>query len=82
MPNVDRSNQDVVVHALSQLCLPAVSSFLGRSTLPAELNVWFTYPRDATQLDQNVLCMIAARDLNQQFTASLKGIGSGPIPFA
>jgi hypothetical protein len=33
-------------------------------------------------LDQNVLCMIAARDLNQRFRASLRGIGSGPIPFA
>jgi hypothetical protein len=82
MPNVDRSNQTGVVHALSQLCMPPVVAFLGRSTLPAGLSVWFTYPRDANELDQNVLCMIAARDLNQQFTASLKGIGSGPIPFA
>jgi hypothetical protein len=83
--NLDRSDDNKVSSKLSDLCEPVVLRFLGRSSLPSTLTFWFNWPADTRadgRLDQNVMCMVSAANLNKKFTASLKDIGSGKIPFA
>jgi hypothetical protein len=86
MPSdVDRTNDAALTARLFGLCDPVVFSYLGRSSLPSTLDVWFYYPTDTRQqgeLEQYVECLVAATDLHKSFTGSLKGIGSKPIPFA
>jgi hypothetical protein len=80
---VDRNDHDALLNALSDVCYPKVTAFLGETDLRDELDFWINHPgTDTDGLDQNVLCMVSASDLTKKFTASLKGVGSGAIPFA
>jgi hypothetical protein len=82
--DLDRTDDDALSRRLDDLCEPVALGFLGRSSLPSALDYWYYYPLDTQaegRLDQHVLCLVTARDLNRTFTASLKGIGSGTIPF-
>jgi hypothetical protein len=83
--NVDRENRDALSARLEVLCEPVVLDFLDRSSLPSSLSYWFYWTnetREQGRLDQYVMCVVSALDLNREFDASLKGLGSDPIPFA
>jgi len=80
--DVDWTDSDALLHGEVTACGVKVFDFLGVTRLPDGLTIWFSRPSGPDALDQTVLCMIAATDLNKRFTASLQGLGSNPIPFA
>jgi hypothetical protein len=72
---------DEDIDAFSDGCWPIVLDFLERTDLPDELAFWFYHPVRHDDLDQSVVCIVGP-DGDRQFTESLKGIGSAPLPFA
>ncbi|MBX6751137.1 MAG: septum formation family protein [Micromonosporaceae bacterium] len=77
----DYSDIDALTAQFEDRCLGVVRDFVGIRPIPNELSFWYVWPYE-TDLDQWVLCLVAANEANRAFTASLRGIGAGPIPFA
>jgi len=66
--------------ALGEQCWPLVLDFLDRDDLGDDLTFWYFTPDDKHDLDQSVLCVVAAEGA-RRLDASLDGIGSAPLPF-
>lgn len=77
----DYSDIDGLMADFHDRCERATLDFLGANQLPDGVGYWFFYPYEE-DLDQWVLCLASAIEANRAFTASLRGIGAGPIPFA
>jgi len=77
----DVTDPDARRQRIQEECRGTVREFLGVATLPSDLTFWYTSPR-ADALEQWVVCVVGPRDYSRSVTASLRGIGSGPIPFA
>lgn len=79
--DLDFNDTDALTEEIDLLCDSVVTGFLGTSEIPDALSYWFTWPNE-TDLDQWAHCMVSASENNRGFTASLKGVGTGAIPFA
>jgi len=77
----DYSDIDALMAQFYDQCDRLVLDFLGTDQFPDGVGYWFFYPYEE-DLDQWVLCLASALEPNRAFTASLRGVGAGPIPFA
>ena len=77
----DYSDEDALTEQFADTCEDLVLDFLGTSEFPDELTFWFGWPNE-DDFDQWVLCLVAASEANRAFTDSVRGVGTGPIPFA
>ena len=76
----DFSDTDALTRLFDDMCTDVVEEFLGVSRIPNELSFWFSWPNE-DDLEQWVLCLVSADENNRAFVGSLRGIGTGPIPF-
>jgi hypothetical protein len=63
-----------------------VLAFLGQLSLDAGLTYWAYSPgsgatNGSAGLDEFVDCIVSAQDSQRTFVGSLRGVGSGPLPF-
>lgn len=79
--DADYGDIDALVDQFDELCVPVVLDYLQADRIPDELSYWFAWPNE-TDFDQWVLCLVSAEEDNRSFVGSVRGLGSGPIPFA
>jgi hypothetical protein len=81
LPDTDLLAGDALANDLSDRCEPVVLGFLGASRLANELTYWFIHDDTVNALDRNVLCVVAIDQDRGTVVGSLRGIGTGSIPF-
>jgi serine/threonine protein kinase len=80
-PSTDRTTGNALVTDLTNRCGPVVLKFLDSGRVPNQLTYWFIYDDIVDTLDRNVLCVVAIDQDRGTIVGSLRGIGTGPIPF-